>query len=50
MNDNQWKVATSQDIEKVYKILDKLYHDLPLEYAGYVLTAIEDIERILGKV
>ena len=40
----------SQDqINLIMSRLDKLFHDLPFEYAGYVLTAIEDIEDILYK-
>ena len=27
--------------------LDQLYHELPLEYCGYALSAINDIENIL---
>ena len=34
-------------IELIMARLDKLYRDLPLEYAGYVLTAIQDIESIV---
>jgi len=33
--------------ELVLMRLDRLYRDLPLEYAGYALTAIQDIEAIL---
>lgn len=29
------------------EIIQRLYRDLPLEYAGYVLSAIEDIEAIM---
>ena len=36
-------IKESQIIQR----LDKLYHDLPLEYAGYALSAIYDIEQIL---
>jgi hypothetical protein len=34
------------NIEAILQRLDKLYSDLPIEYAVYVLDAIEDIERI----
>lgn len=34
-------------IQPILDRLDRLYHDLPLEYAGYALTAIHDIEAIL---
>lgn len=33
--------------ELVLMRLDQLYRDLPIEYAGYALTAIQDIEAIL---
>lgn len=33
--------------ELVLMRLDRLYRDLPLEYAGYALSAIQDIEAIL---
>ena len=33
--------------ELVLMRLDRLYRDLPLEYAGYALSAIQDIENIL---
>ena len=33
--------------EEILERLNKLYHDLPLEYCGYVLSAIEDIEEIM---
>lgn len=47
---DDWKVMTAYDIDRVYKRLNQLYHDLPLEYTGYALSAIEDIEKIIGKV
>ena len=40
--------SVQQDqVDQVLNRLDQLYHDLPLEYCGYVLTAIQDIEAIL---
>ena len=39
-------VQTDQ-IDQIMERLDKLYRDIPLEYCGYVLTAIQDIEVIL---
>ncbi len=33
--------------EEILMRLDKLYRDLPTEYCGYVLTAIQDIEAII---
>ena len=36
-------------IDQIMERLDKLYRDIPLEYCGYVLTAIQDIEVILYK-
>jgi hypothetical protein len=32
---------------KIIDRLDQLYRDMPLEYRGYVLTAIQDIEEII---
>jgi hypothetical protein len=29
--------------------LNKLYHDMPMEYCGVVLSAIYDIEDIMSK-
>ena len=34
-------------IQPILERLDRLYRDLPLEYCGYVLSTIEDIEAIL---
>jgi hypothetical protein len=47
MNDFNWSVLTDQQIDDIIKRLDKLYHDMPMEYAGVVLSAINDIEDIL---
>ena len=33
--------------EKILDRLHELYQDLPIEYCGYVLTAIADIERMM---
>jgi len=33
--------------EKIRQRLDQLYRDLPIEYCGYALSAINDIEKIL---
>lgn len=36
------------NVQEYHKIvierLNKLYHELPIEYCGYAMTAIEDIE------
>lgn len=34
-------------IESILNRLSDLYRDIPLEYCGLVLTAIEDIEEII---
>jgi hypothetical protein len=47
--ENNWSVLTEEQINEVLLRLDKLYHDLPLEQAAYVLAAIEDIEDILRR-
>lgn len=44
-----WSVITDKDIDDVIKRLDKLYHDLPMEYCGLALSAIQDVEDILYK-
>lgn len=36
-------------IEEIMARLDKLYRDLPLEYCGYALSAIQDIEVIIAR-
>ena len=33
--------------EKIRQRLDQLYRDLPIEYCGYALSAINDIEQIM---
>jgi len=38
-----------ETIEQIMARLDKLYRDLPLEYCGYALTAIQDIEELLAR-
>jgi hypothetical protein len=43
----RWK--SQKDVTEILARLNKLYHDLPFDYAGYVLTAIEDIEDIMYK-
>lgn len=48
MEDN-WTVITQQQITDILARLDKLYHDLPFEYAGYALSVITDIEDIFNK-
>lgn len=35
--------------QEILERLTKLYRDLPLEYAGYALTAIHDIEAMMYK-
>ena len=50
MKDYSYTTARLPELSKNQKILDRLdqlYHDLPLEYCGYVLTAINDIEKII---
>lgn len=50
MKDYSYTTARLPELSKNQKILDrldKLYREMPLEYCGYVLTAIQDIERIL---
>jgi hypothetical protein len=42
-------LMTQKDVTDMMERLNKLYHELPFEYAGYVLTAIEDIEDIMYK-
>lgn len=48
-NDANWSVLTDQQLSDIMARLDKLYQDMPLEYVGVVLTAINDIEDILLK-
>ena len=33
--------------ERILNRLHELYHHMPIEYCGYVLTAIYDIEKII---
>ena len=49
MNDANWSVLTDQQLSDIMTRLDKLYHDMPMEYCGIVLSAIKDIEEILYK-
>ena len=35
--------------QKVIERLLTLYRDLPLEYSGYVMSAVEDLEKIYYK-
>lgn len=35
--------------DQIIKRLSKLYDDLPVEYCGYALSAIEDIEKMLNQ-
>jgi hypothetical protein len=38
---------TEDQIKAILNRLADLYRDIPLEYCGLVLTAIEDIEEII---
>ena len=49
MNDSNWSVLTDKQIDDIMKRLDKLYHDMPMEYCGIVLSTIQDIEDIIYK-
>jgi hypothetical protein len=49
MNDANWSVLTDEKRNDIMDILNKLYHDMPLQYAGCVLSAMQDIEEILYK-
>jgi hypothetical protein len=49
VKNNNWSVLTDQQLSDIMTRLDKLYQDMPLEYAGVVLSAIQDIEDIIYK-
>ena len=44
-----WSVITDSEIQEVLDRLDKLYRDLPMEWCGVALSAIQDVEDILYK-
>lgn len=42
-------ILTDDQVKLILKRLDELYSDLPLEWSGYALSAINDIEEIIYK-
>lgn len=50
MKDANWSVLTDQQINDIMERLNKLYHDMPMEYCGIVLSTINDIEYILRSI
>jgi hypothetical protein len=49
VKNNNWSVLTDKQLSDIMVRLDKLYHDMPMEHAGVVLSAINDIEDIIYK-